>query len=107
MNVRDRERNNGARGLRRSLAERRDLVEQFKGSGLSQAAFSRQEGIHPVTLSRWLKQGPPSIRFAEVVLPALRGPEIEISLPNGAVVRIRDAAASEQLGELVRRVVRC
>ena len=45
MNARHRERTQEARKVRRSPAERGELLEEFKGSDLSQAAFSRQEEI--------------------------------------------------------------
>lgn len=51
--------------------QRQDYVEQFRRSGLSQAAFCRQAKLHPMTFSLWRRKLQPSTPvFAEVQVSA-------------------------------------
>ena len=95
------------RGVRRTAAQRQEVVEQFGRSGLSQAEFRRREGLHPVTLSRWLREPRRPMAFAQVVLSAEATREIEVRLPNGVVVHVTDAAPVEDLAAWIRRVAGC
>lgn len=83
------------------------MVERFGRSGLSQAEFSRREGLHPVTLSRWLREPRRPMAFAQVVLSAPGMREIEVRLPNGAVVHVTDVAPVKDLAAWIRRVAGC
>ena len=56
--------------------ERRDYVERFRRSGLSQAEFCRQVKLHPMTFSLWRRQ-------AEGLAPAFA--EVQVSGPSPGV----------------------
>ena len=83
------------------------MVERFGRSGVSQAEFCRREGLHPVTLSRWLKEPRPPMAFAQLVLSAPGMREIEVRLPNGVVVHVTDRAPDDDLAGWIRRVAGC
>ena len=63
-------------------SERRELVNKYRGSGMTRAAFCRANGVTAVTLSKWLRRqgkdgrGRCAARFAEVEIapPAGRTP---------------------------------
>ena len=89
------------RGRRVTVRERRtDLVEAYRGSGLTMAAFARQEGIRYSTFAHWVTKaarapaaGNEPIKFAEMRLP-LVAPDsqrtddrLEVRLPDGTVLR--------------------
>ena len=40
----------------RSAEDRERLMDEFKASGLTQRAFAERAGIHPETLSQWLRK---------------------------------------------------
>lgn len=98
-----------ARGRRLTPAARRaELVEAWRQSGLTRAAFARREGLKYPTFATWVQESRPGtrgrcavrpngrrreapVRFAEVSLP-LAAPTlplaaIEVRLPDGTVVR--------------------
>ena len=52
-------------GPRRSASEKRQLVQRWKQSGQSKAAFARQIGVSINTFRRWLTSAEP--QFVEVV----------------------------------------
>ena len=94
------------RGRRVSTVERRqEMLEGYRASGLTMAAFARRERIKYATFAGWvhkaqhgkLAKGP--IKFAEVALPVARSEaandQLEIRLADGTVVRGR------QVGNLV------
>jgi len=104
------------RGRRLAGAERRaELLRAYDTSGLTQAAFARQEGIKYPTFASWVQarrsqagagggtavrttaQVPPGggVRFAEMRLPAGRRDEdaLSVTLPDGLVVRGAEALA--------------
>jgi DNA-binding transcriptional regulator YiaG len=95
-------------------AERRlQMVEQFRRSGLTGAAFSRQYGISLSTLKWWLKKErrasnlPAPLIFSEVRLePAEKvqgnGWAMEIVAPSGWTVRSRDQLPVQDLARLIR-----
>lgn len=90
--------------------ERRELIEEFQSSGLTQAAFCREWNINPKTLARWLKierqgAGP---AFCEVELPpgAAVPDELRICLPNGIEVQLRISSPNE-LGTVLRGAAGC
>lgn len=75
-----------------SADERRELIDKFRSSGLTQAAFCRQWEINPTTFSGWLRAGRQQVEpleFYEVQMPATvsNGP-IVVGLPGGAQVSI-------------------
>lgn len=89
------------------------MVEQFRRSGLSRAAFSRQQGIPLSTLDWWLAKTkrvshlPAPVVFSEVMLPpapaATTGAwAMEIVRPDGLIVRCREAFSANDLVRLLR-----
>ena len=78
-------------------ARRAELVAAWRQSGVTQAAFARQEGIRYTTLCSWVQQEPkadgrpartePVVRFAEVALPPSAARGLEVRLVDGTVVR--------------------
>ena len=84
--------------VRRSRAEWQTLLTRFKKSGLTRAAFCKQQKISASAFSTWKRklvgkgvrkpgfvELPPIARPAGASLPA-RG-EFELSLPGGVVLR--------------------
>lgn len=103
------------RGRRMTPREQRGaLVQAYRASGLTQAAFARREGLNPKTLSHWLQPGAPAaaapaaIRFARVSLPAgapdaiAQEASLEVALPDGTRVRGSDARALALLVRALR-----
>lgn len=79
-------------------ARRLALIEAYRASGLSMAAFARRERLNYTTFAGWLQRNGPvpaggPIRFAEVEMPALAtstakgGPGLEVRLVDGTVLR--------------------
>lgn len=75
-------------------ARRLELVEAYRASGMTMAAFARQEGINYTTFAGWMHRagamassGP--IRFAEVNLPAMSPSSqgLEVRLLDGTILR--------------------
>lgn len=98
------------------LARRAELIEAWKASGLSQAAFARREGLQYPTFAGWVQAArrhspvPAPVRFAEFRLPAASHgtPDasvapLEVRLPDGTIVRGADAAAVASLVQTLRR----
>jgi len=89
------------------------ILDRYDRSGLTQAEFCRQEGLKYGTLVAWLgrrrKKGgplsgprPPSPKFHELSLSAPPTGSIgslEVSLPDGTVLR---GSQAEELAQLVR-----
>jgi transposase-like protein len=90
--------------------ERRELIEEFNSSGLTQAAFCRDWNINPKTLARWLRieRKENEVSFCEVKV--LSDPpsvdELRICLPNGVEVVLK-IASPEQLGSILRETAGC
>jgi len=96
-----------------TAAERLQMVEQFRRSGLTRAAFSRQHGIPLATLSWWLaktKQAsnlPVPVVFSEIRLsppavPPSNAWAMEVVAPSGLRIRCREALAVRDLARLLR-----
>jgi transposase-like protein len=94
-------------------AERLQMVEQFRRSGLTRAAFSRQHQIPLATLSWWLKKAkrgsnlPVPVVFSEVMLPqapaaATTTWATEFVRPDGLIIRCREAFCANDLARLLR-----
>ena len=90
------------------------MVEQFRRSGLTRAAFSRQYGIPLATLSWWLAKTkrasnlPAPVVFSEVRLapPAVTPSNawaMEVVAPSGLTIRCREALAVRDLARLLQR----
>lgn len=79
-------------------AQRLALMEAYRVSGMSMAAFARRERINYTTFAGWMNRAgamaPSSaVRFAEVKMPTLPAPsaknghELEVRLADGTVLR--------------------
>lgn len=96
-----------SRGRRVTPGERRaELVQAYRQSGLTMAAFARREGVKYPTFAGWVsKSGRLSgkrrspVRFAEVSVPVPMAVVLEVRLPDGTVLRGGDVAG---LAALVR-----
>lgn len=101
-------RKSDARRRKLVAAERRaELQAAYAGSGLTQRAFARREGINFHTFIGWLhrqrgsRSGTSAVRFEEVSIaaaPKAVAP-LEVVLPGGWIVRGQEIAA---VAELVR-----
>ncbi len=79
-------------------AQRLALIDTYRASGMSMAAFARRERINYTTFAGWMHRAgwvaPSSpIRFAEVKVPTMAastlkgGSELEVRLADGTVLR--------------------
>ena len=98
---------------RAPATQRLQMVEQFRRSGLTRAAFSRQYGIPLATLNWWLTKTkgssnlPVPVVFSEVMLaPQAVTPgnawAMEVVAPSGLTVRCREALPVRDLARLLR-----
>lgn len=93
-----------ARGRRVTPKERRaQMVQAYRASGTTMAAFARRERIKYATFAGWVAKAQRTtvakraMEFAEVQMPwaALAAPphdQLEVRLPDGTVVRGRRVA---------------
>ena len=84
-------------------------IEAYEKSGLTQRVFAQREGIRFNTFMAWLKrhrQRGARTGFAEVAVarPRSLAGGLEVTLPDGVVVRGGDV---QQLAALVERLRRC
>jgi transposase-like protein len=95
-------------GRRVSNAERRrEMVEAYRGSGLTMAAFARRERINYATFAGWVAKAAHGkvvkapIKFAEVALPQVprESATLEVRFSDGTVVR---GNRVDEVAELVR-----
>ena len=94
---------------RTPLERRRELVREYRESGMTQAGFARRAGINYTTFCGWAqaeaKQQSQPVKFAQLRLPAavpvapLEPTELEVRLSDGTSVRGNKA---EELAALVR-----
>lgn len=83
--------------VRRTEAEWRALITKQERSGLSAAAFCREERLHSSNFLKWqrrLSPSPSQADFVTLVAPSSRsdtaaGWSVEVTLPNGATLRLR------------------
>jgi transposase-like protein len=96
-----------------TAAERLQMVEQFRRSGLTRAAFSRQHGIPLATLNWWLAKTkrasnlPVPVVLSEVRLASPAATPnlawaMEVISPSGLTVRCREALPVRDLARLLR-----
>ena len=100
----------GRRVLRRRNAqEREQLVEEFKVSGMSQAAFCEERGIHLATFKSWFykKQASRETHFAEVTVTMPDAGPVEVVFPSGVRANIRQAGSRTELIGLIRGLAGC
>ena len=90
--------------------ERRELIEEFQSSGLTQAAFCREWNINPKTLGRWLRldRADDVVSFCEVRVDdeVTAATEARVCFPNGVEVKV-PFQSPETLGLLLREVATC
>jgi transposase len=108
-----------ARARRWQEGEGRAMVDAWRQSGDSLAAFARRRGLHEQRLRYWVARlavrstpRAPSLRFHPVQLvdeagamdrPAIRSDDrIEILLPGGRIVRVPPGVATEELRQVLR-----
>ena len=99
---------------RETAAQRLQMVEQFRQSGLTRNAFSQQYGVPKATLNWWLKKKkhaatPPAlpVLFSEVKLESPvrafdTGWEMEIIAPSGLMIRCRRQFEAQEIAKLMR-----
>ena len=96
-----------------SATRRLQMVEQFRRSGLTRAAFSQQYGVPLATLNWWLAKAkhaarlPAPVVFREVKLaPPPTTPSnpwaMEVVAPSGLTVRCREPLPANLLTRLLR-----
>jgi len=101
------------RQYRASESQRLQMVEQFRRSGLTRAAFSRQYGIPLPTLGYWLTKAKRAsnltvpVAFSEVKLAPAESVSsnnwtMEIVAPSGLTIRCRDELTVHDLARLIR-----
>lgn len=93
--------------------QRLQMIEQFRRSGLTRAAFSRRNGIPLTTLNWWLAKRsqvsnlPAPVVFNEVrpapteTLPG-NSWAMEIVAPSGLTIRCREELTVRDLARLIR-----
>ena len=90
--------------------ERRELIEEFKSSDLTQAAFCREWNLNSKTLARWLRieRDEKEVSFCEVELGNTSAPEnnVSVHLPNGIEVTVPVGSAKE-LADVLREAATC
>ena len=84
----------GAGRRRRSESEWQALVKRQEASGVSGAAFCRQEGISRASFEKWrrrLASRSEAGQFVELAVPRQGAErwEVELTLPGGGILRIR------------------
>ena len=93
-------------GRKRTPAERRaQLVQAFKQSGRTMAAFAAGEGVNYTTFAGWVTQSrrpgrprKPAVRFVQVQRPMVSTP-LEVQLADGMVLR---GGSATELAALVK-----
>ena len=95
---------------RRSAGEIARLLEEYRQSGLSQAAFCRQRQIALSTFTLWLhprrRKSPARPAMREVNFAQLFGSSCwaaEITLPNGTVMRLSGNITPALAGQLLQQ----
>jgi transposase-like protein len=90
--------------------ERRELIEEFKSSDLTQAAFCREWNLNSKTMARWLRieREDNEVSFCEVELGNTSASEnnVRVHLPNGIEV-IVPVGSSQELADVFREAATC
>ena len=99
---------------RRTVEQRRELVAEYRASGLGQTAYCREHGINLGTFCQWLRgrglggSGQRRPRFAQVAVPWQRSTHsVEIELPTGIRVRVTDATHLAAVLPAIRELAAC
>lgn len=91
--------------------DRRELIAEFRSSGLTQAEFCRQWDLNPATFSGWLRadrQEAPPVAFREVHVQSTVSsrPPMVVGLPGGVQVYIPCESAGS-FSATLREVAAC
>lgn len=86
---------------RRSDEEKRELLAEWRASGLSRAAFARQQGVSPSSLYRW-RRALERPAFVEVVAAEPTGSAFVLRLPRGVEVDVSPGFDAAELRRLVQ-----
>jgi len=95
---------------RRTAEERRAIVTEFRGSGLTQETFARRRRISVGTLRSWIYRDDEveerrEERFVEISGAAVvAGPEVVLRIGDQVVVELGELPAPEYLAELSRQL---
>jgi hypothetical protein len=93
----------------------RSVLEQWRASGTSRAAFCRRHGISYHSLSQWksrigadAKVGPGGRRrFVEIAVPRAAVPSYEIALAGGRSLRVPPGFDDGEVARLIAVVESC
>jgi hypothetical protein len=103
-----------ANQTRSARAQKRlQMVNQFRRSGLTRAAFARQYGIPLATLGWWIKKAKDTsnlpapvvfneVRLAPPIVSPLNGWSVELISPAGLIIRCRESFSVDDLTRLLR-----
>ena len=103
----------------RTLEQRQELIRRYQASGLGKAEYCREHGVNLATFCQWLEgrlrterrrsvSTPKSeMKFAEAQVPLGATALVEIALPSGVCVRLRDLSRGRELVEFLREWTRC
>jgi hypothetical protein len=92
------------------LAHWRGVIGEWRGSGISQAAFCRERGLPSWKLAYWLKrvseedETPDGPAFATVSMP---GSGLRLVLPGGASLEVEPGFDEATLRRVLRAVSEC
>ena len=93
----------------RTPAQRKEILEAYRRSGLSQNQFAAQAGMSVSTLNVWLRQdlAPPSPGAGFVQIPNLLPPApvlaaYRVHLPSGVILEVREGFQTQELGSLLQ-----
>ena len=90
---------------RYSAEDRERLINEFQTSGQTGRAFCEEQGLHPATLSKWIRRASPvPTGFTEVSVAMPSPAPIEVDLPNGVRIRVRTTGDISRTAELIRAV---
>ena len=97
--------------VRTSKQQRRVILAEFERSGVSAAQFARRTGLKYSTFAAWVHrhrrrkrlEAKSPVRLLEAVVASAPVPSIlEVQLPGGARLEVRDASQVPLLAALVR-----
>ncbi len=97
--------------VRTSKAQRRVILAQFENSGMSAAEFARRTGLKYSTFALWVQryrrpkrpERKSPVRLLEaVVAPTSLGSTLQVQLPGGARLEIREAGQVPLVAALLR-----
>lgn len=91
-------------GRRRTAEEIAELVERYRASGMTQAAYCREAGLGLSTLDRYLRRARKGQRLVRVRLesPRAQGQGFTLVLGNGRRIESGWEFNETELGRLIR-----